>query len=175
MGAPVMQPARHAAAPALRNAARAHTSLQMVLTPGADGTPPRNRPKGSAPYGSAPCRDPSPRARPLWCKVLGMDRRVFLGSLAGLLAVPLAAEAQGRLQMCPGSDPVHVHSSDSRGRSAKRPCQLALRVDRPGGRARALTNGTSESIKGYPNSSWLEHERRVNRPVDLVTETASTG
>src|SRR5260370_12549113 len=39
MGAPVMQPARHAAVPALRNAARAHASLQMVLTPGADGTP----------------------------------------------------------------------------------------------------------------------------------------
>jgi len=32
MGAPVMQPARHAAALVLRNAARAHTSVLMVLT-----------------------------------------------------------------------------------------------------------------------------------------------
>src|SRR5882724_4964886 len=46
MGAPVMQPARHAAAPALRNAARAHASVLMVLTPGADGTPTGHRPKG---------------------------------------------------------------------------------------------------------------------------------
>ena len=32
MGAPVMQPVRHAAALVLRNAARAHTSVLMVLT-----------------------------------------------------------------------------------------------------------------------------------------------
>src|SRR5258706_5331361 len=32
MGAPVMQPARHTAAPALRNDARAHASVLMVLT-----------------------------------------------------------------------------------------------------------------------------------------------
>jgi hypothetical protein len=32
MGAPVMQPARHAAALVLRNAARAHTTVLMVLT-----------------------------------------------------------------------------------------------------------------------------------------------
>ena len=32
MGAPVMQPARHAAALVMRNAARAHTSVLMVLT-----------------------------------------------------------------------------------------------------------------------------------------------
>jgi hypothetical protein len=69
-------------------------------------------------------------------------RREFISGITlGFLAAPLAAEVQGRLQMRPGSDPVHVHSSDSRCRSAKRPCQLALRVDRPGGRARALTNG----------------------------------
>src|SRR5712692_4450886 len=49
MGAPVMQPARHAAALVLRNAARAHASVMTVLTPGADGTPPRHRPKGMRP------------------------------------------------------------------------------------------------------------------------------
>ena len=32
MGTPVMQPARHAAALVLRNAARAHTGVLMVLT-----------------------------------------------------------------------------------------------------------------------------------------------
>jgi len=40
MDAAVMQPTRHDAAPALRNAARAHASVLMVLLSGADGTPP---------------------------------------------------------------------------------------------------------------------------------------
>jgi hypothetical protein len=71
-----------------------------------------------------------------------IGRRAFISGITlGFLAAPLAAEAQGRLQMSPGSDPVHVHTSDYRCWSDKRPCQLALRVGRPGGRARALTNG----------------------------------
>jgi hypothetical protein len=71
-----------------------------------------------------------------------MPRRGFMAIIAGgLVAAPLAAGAQGRLQMSPGSDPVHVHTSDYRCWSDKQPCQLALRVVRPGGRARALTNG----------------------------------
>jgi hypothetical protein len=44
-----------------------------------------------------------------------MPRRGFMAIIAGgLVAAPLAAGAQGRLQMSPGSDPVHVHTSDYR-------------------------------------------------------------
>src|SRR6478672_9348542 len=117
-----MQPARHAAAPALTNAARAHASVLMVLTPGADGTPagiarrdrpsraartpvcvvgPRRRTRtwargGRRPRAEPPCRDPSPRAGRAGVRSSSMDRRAFLGCLIGLIAAPLAAEAQPR-------------------------------------------------------------------------------
>ncbi len=44
MGAAVVQPIRHAAVQALRNAARAHASRPMVLAAWTDGTPRRDRP-----------------------------------------------------------------------------------------------------------------------------------
>ena len=94
MGAPDMQPARHAAAPALRNAARAHASVLMVLTPGADGTPgraaiPGHRPRRrdqTACGARAPCLTP-----PLL---------LYVPSLASSLRpVPASIQPDGRRAM----------------------------------------------------------------------------
>src|SRR6266852_9176279 len=86
-----MQPARHAAAPALRNAAWAHASVLMVLTPGADGT---QSPEEIGPLHRAPVEILVPGPGRSGVRSSEMDRRVFLGSLASLLAAPLAVGAQ---------------------------------------------------------------------------------
>jgi len=90
----------------------------IVLNPGADGTPPGNRAKGSILSPQARTKAGTPFeiiARPFarWCKVypagrpvpflladtarqrVRLDRRTFLGALAGgLLAARLTAKAQ---------------------------------------------------------------------------------
>lgn len=101
-----------------------------------------------------------------------MNRRSFLGTLAGgLLAAPLAGEAQGRLQISPGSDRVHVHTlrlsllvgqatvparppSGSPWRTDSRPHELAPR--------KALR--ATRTLRGWNT-----------KDADLVTETVSTG